>query len=133
MLDTIKAKLTGESEAETQPPTEDKRTNAEESMNTDTKVTGGRIPDDPADDYRYRAIWGERDGPTELPPDADASVTPLSASSAQLLSNGGRFGSAYCKIMYVPRGGWPANPQPGSRYSALASRSGPSVSRSNTQ
>jgi hypothetical protein len=113
MLDTIKAKLTGESELETQPPTEDKRIAAEEDMNTDIKVTGGRIPDDPADDYRNRATWGERGGPTMLPPDADASVTPLSASSAQLLSNGGRIGSAYCKIMYVPRGGWPANPQPG--------------------
>jgi hypothetical protein len=113
MLETLKAKVTGESEVETQPPTEDKRTAVEEDMNTDIKVTGGRIPDDPADDYRYRAIWGERGGPTELPPDADASVTPLSASSAQLLSHGGRFGSAYCKIMYVPRGGWPANPEPG--------------------
>ena len=114
MLDTIKAKLTGESEIETQPPAEDKRTNAEESMNADTKVTGGRIPDDPGDDYRSRAIWGERGGPTELPPDADATVTRVSASSAQLLSGGeGRFGEEFCKVMYIPRDGWPTNPTPG--------------------
>ena len=58
-------------------------------------------------------IWGERGGPSELPDGADASVTPLSASSAQLLSHGGRVGSAYCRILYIPRGGWPANPEPG--------------------
>ena len=37
--------------------------------------------------------WGSRTGPDTLPPGSDATVTGVSASSAQLLSEGeGRFG-----------------------------------------
>jgi hypothetical protein len=61
-----------------------------------------------------RSEWGSRTGPATLPDGVDATVTNVSASSAQLLSGGeGRFGEEFCKVMYVPRDGWPANPQPG--------------------
>jgi hypothetical protein len=58
--------------------------------------------------------WGSRTGPDTLPPGSDATVTGVSASSAQLLSEGeGRFGEEFCKVMYIPRDGWPSNPSPG--------------------
>ena len=61
-----------------------------------------------------RSEWGSRTGPATLPDGVDATVTNVSASSVQLLSGGeGRFGEEFCKVMYVPRDGWPANPQPG--------------------
>jgi len=111
MFDGLKQRFTGEKELNEQPPTEDKRSAASEDLADDPIITGGDIPDGEFDDLRTN--WGERAGPDELPPDADASVTAVSASSTQLLSSGGRVGSAYCKVMYVPRSGWPANPQPG--------------------
>lgn len=59
--------------------------------------------------------WGQSNGlcPDELPDTATAAVTPVSASSAQLLVQGARFGETFCKVMYVPRGGWPPEPFPG--------------------
>ena len=109
MLETLKAKLSGEETMRREdPPHEDKRAADAEDLADDDLVTGGDVPDADA-----RTTWGEREGPGELPRGTDAAVTSVSASSAQLLSHGGRFGSAYCKILYVPRGGWPANPKPG--------------------
>jgi len=57
--------------------------------------------------------WGHRahEVPQELPSDSNAMITGVSASSAHLLSEGGRFGSAFCKVMYVS--GWPPEPTPG--------------------
>ena len=88
-------------------------TDTETSIETETAPNGAPTIDEDVLTDSAQDIWGERGGPSELPDGADASVTPLSASSAQLLSNGGRVGSAYCKILYIPRGGWPANPEPG--------------------
>jgi hypothetical protein len=90
MLQSLKAKLTGG---------EDEQNEIEDEIGDPTNI----------DDLD----WGERPGPDELPSGADAAVTQVSASSAQLLSKGGRVGSAYCKVMYIPRGGWPTNPKPG--------------------
>ena len=65
--------------------------------------------------YDVEAQWGHRadDVPQYLPAGVNSMLTSVSASSAHLLSEGGRFGSAYCKIMYVPKGGWPPEPTPG--------------------
>ena len=92
----------------------DDSNDTENSIETETETADGEPLLDPdALIDTSQDIWGERGGPSELPAGTDASVTPLSASSAQLLSHGGRVGSAYCKILYIPRGGWPANPEPG--------------------
>ena len=94
----------------------DDSNDTETSIETETETEtadGEPLLDPDALNDTPQDIWGERGGPSELPAGTDASVTPLSASSAQLLSHGGRVGSAYCKIMYIPRGGWPANPGPG--------------------
>ena len=112
MFETLKQKFTGEETMRRKdPPREDKRAAAAEEMNSDDLVTGGAVPGESDEDLR--TVWGSRTGPDTLPSEADATVTSVSASSAQLLSHGGRFGSAYCKIMYVPRDGWPANPESG--------------------
>jgi len=112
MFETLKQKFTGEETMRREdPPREDKRAASAEEMNSDDLVTGGAVPEESDEDLR--TVWGSRTGPDTLPSGADATVTSVSASSAQLLSHGGRFGSAYCKIMYVPRDGWPANPESG--------------------
>jgi hypothetical protein len=74
------------------------------------------VPDEERDESGEdgRSEWGSRTGPATLPDGVDATVTAVSASSSQLLSGGeGRFGEEFCKVLYVPRDGWPANPQPG--------------------
>ena len=90
MIQKLKAKLT-----DVEPNTE---------QNTDEDGPGSAVNE-----------WGKSGGltPDELPDDATAAVTPVSASSAQLLVRGARFGESFCKVMYVPRGGWPAEPTPG--------------------
>ena len=67
------------------------------------------------DGYDVEAQWGHRadDVPKHLPAGVNSMLTSVSASSAHLLSEGGRFGSAYCKVMYIPKGGWPPEPKPG--------------------
>jgi len=58
------------------------------------------------------AEWGTRSGLDVVPRGSDATVTAVSASSAQLLSGGeGRFGEEFCKVLYVT--GWPPSPSPG--------------------
>ncbi|PSP40785.1 hypothetical protein BRC68_16550, partial [Halobacteriales archaeon QH_6_64_20] len=110
MFETLRQKFTGEETMRREdPPREDKRAASAEEMNSDDLVTGGAVPGESDEDLR--TVWGSRTGPDTLPSGADATVTSVSASSAQLLSHGGRFGSAYCKVMYVPRDGWPANPE----------------------
>ena len=112
MFETLKQKFTGEETMRREdPPREDKRAASAEEINSDDLVTGGAVPGESDEDLR--TVWGSRTGPDTLPSGADATVTSVSASSAQLLSHGGRFGSAYCKVMYVPRDGWPANPEAG--------------------
>ena len=112
MFETLKQKFTGEETMRREdPPREDKRAASAEEMNSDDLATGGAVPGESDEDLR--TVWGSRTGPDTLPSGADATVTSVSASSAQLLSHGGRFGSAYCKVMYVPRDGWPANPEAG--------------------
>jgi hypothetical protein len=71
--------------------------------------------DEDSEGYDVEAQWGHRadDVPKELPAGVNSMLTSVSASSAHLLSEGGRFGSAYCKVMYVPKDGWPPEPKPG--------------------
>jgi hypothetical protein len=91
MLENIKAKLTDDDEPTTDQSGED-------------SGAGAAVNE-----------WGQSGGmtPDELPDDATSAVTPVSASSAQLLVRGARFGETFCKVLYVPRGGWPAEPAPG--------------------
>ena len=95
MFNTLKAKVAGGDSIE------------DETDGENNDETGGTASEAGA------GTWGERPGPDTLPAGYDASVTAVSASSAQLLSEGGRVGSAYCKVMYIPQGGWAANPEPG--------------------
>ena len=74
-----------------------------------------RSTDENGEGYDVEAQWGHRadDVPETLPAGVNSMLTSVSASSAHLLSEGGRFGSAYCKVMYVPKDGWPPEPTPG--------------------
>ena len=69
-----------------------------------------------SDDFDYEAAVEENSAdnvPEQLPAGVNSMLTTVSASSAHLLSEGGRFGSAYCKVMYMPKDGWPPEPKPG--------------------
>jgi hypothetical protein len=90
MFETLKQKLSGEE--------------------FDYEAAIGDHDDDAATE---QAAWGHRadEVPQELPAGSDAMITGVSASSAHLLSEGGRFGSAFCKVMYVSE--WPPEPTPG--------------------
>jgi hypothetical protein len=88
MFESIKAKVSGE---ETIDPDELDGDESEDNQGTE---------------------WGTRSGLDVVPRGSDATVTAVSASSAQLLSGGeGRFGEEFCKVMYVT--GWPPSPSPG--------------------
>ena len=68
---------------------------------------------DDDDEQRADPAYGHRadDIPDELPAGTNSMITGVSASSAHLLSEGGRFGSAFTKVMYVTD--WPNQPKPG--------------------